>query len=48
MDFHNFLFPKTIRYEISDSRNIQGFALIYKQSFSHLKHDVCQKNARNK
>ena len=27
-----FLFPKSIRNEIRDSRNIQGFALIYEQS----------------
>ena len=32
MAFQNFLIPKTIRYELWDSRNIQGFALIYEQS----------------
>ena len=30
--FHDFLFLKTIRYELRDSRSIQGFALIYEQS----------------
>ena len=27
-----FFSPKTIRYELRDSRKIQGFALIYEQS----------------
>ena len=27
-DFQYFIFPKIIRYELRDSRNIQGFALI--------------------
>ena len=30
--FQYFLFSKTNRYELRDSRNIQGFALIYDQS----------------
>ena len=32
LDFDHFLFSKTIRYELWDSRNIQVFALIYEQS----------------
>ena len=35
--FQYFLFTKTNRYKIRDSRNIQGFALIYEQSCSNLK-----------
>ena len=30
--FQYFIFPKTIRYELRDSRNVQGFALIFEQS----------------
>ena len=30
--FQYFLSPKTIRYELRDSQNIQGFALIHEQS----------------
>ena len=42
--FHNFLLAKTIRYELTDSQNIHGFALIYVQSssFSTLKNATVQ------
>ena len=39
--FEYFLFPKTIRFEFRDSRNIQGFALIYEQSCYWFENVAC-------
>ena len=33
--FKIFSFPKTVRYELGRSQNIQGFLLVYEQSCMH-------------